>query len=98
MKLRVTAQAAQDLRDIEERIAKDNPAAALRFVDRLTERCHALLDSPGIGRKRDELLRGLRSTTVGRYLIFYRQETEYIVIIHVLHGHRDFPALFQHGE
>lgn len=98
MKLRVTVPAAQDLRDIEEFIGKDNPSAAVQFVRKLTDRFHELLQSPGIGRKRDDLAAGLRSTRVGDYLIFYRQQGEDIVIVHVLHGHRNLPELFQQEE
>lgn len=95
MKLLVTAQAAQDLRDIENYIGKDNPVAALQFVKKLTIRFHELLQSPGIGRKRDELSLGLRSTCVGNYLIFYHPRGESIIIVHVLHGYRNLPELFQ---
>ncbi len=56
MKLRVAKRAAHDLREIKDYIAQDNPAAAVNFVQKLTERFHLLLDSPGIGRKRPELL------------------------------------------
>ena len=94
MKLCVTAQTAQDLRAIEDYIGKDSPLAAVQFVQKLTDRFHELLLSPRIGRKCDELSPGLRSTRVGKYLIFYRAENANIVIVHVVHGSRNLPEMF----
>ena len=94
MKLEVTSQAVSDLREIEEYIGKDNALAAVDFVQRLTDRFYQLSNMPGIGRKRDELAAGLRSSGVGDHLIFYRVAGEKVVIVHVLHGARDLPAIF----
>ncbi len=95
MKLAVTAQARQDLLEIEEYIGKDNAKEAAVFVQRLTERFAELMESPGIGRKRDYLAEGMRSSRVGDYLIFYRVQGEKLVVIHVLHGARDLPKMFE---
>jgi len=95
VKLQVTEQAANDLRYIENYIGEDNPKAAVQFVAKLTTRMQDLLHSPLSGRKRDELAPGLRSVTVGNYLIFYRQETDAIVVIHVLHGYQNLPEIFK---
>lgn len=72
MRLIVTAKAEQHLDEIEEYIGLDIPSAAVDFVSRLTERFQELAESPGIGRKRDDLRHGMRSSRVGEYLIFYR--------------------------
>jgi len=88
-------QVLEDLRSIEEFIGQDNPPAAVAFVEKLTDRFSELLDAPGIGRKREELAPGLRSSRVGDYLIFYRMSGNCLEIIHVLHGARDLPRLFQ---
>ena len=94
MKLVVTTQAQEDLREIEEYIGNDNPKAALDFVQRLTERFHELTNAPGIGRKRDDWAPGMRSSRVGDHLIFYRVRGETLEIVHVLHGRRDLPKIF----
>lgn len=52
MKLIVAPEAQEQLREIESYIAEDNPKAAVEFVGRLTERYQALIDFPGMGRKR----------------------------------------------
>jgi toxin ParE1/3/4 len=88
-------QALEDLRGVEEFIGKDNPVAAVAFVEKLTERFNELVDAPGIGRKREEFAPGLRSSRVGDYLIFYRISGKFLEIIHVLHGARDLPSFFQ---
>ena len=88
-------QALEDLRGIEEFIGLDNPVAAVVFVEKLTKRFNGLLDAPGIGRKREELIPGLRSSRVGDYLIFYRISGKFLEVMHVVHGARDLPRLFQ---
>jgi len=95
VKLKVTAQAREDLREIEEYIGQHNPKAAVTFVQRLTERFQELCEMPGIGRKRDELAAGMRSSAVGNHLIFYYVEGENVVIVHVLHGRRDLENVFE---
>jgi toxin ParE1/3/4 len=73
VKLIVMPLALDDLRGIEEYIGRDNPKAALEFVDRLTERFDQLAQFPGIGRKRDEIRPNYRSVAEGEYIILYRK-------------------------
>jgi toxin ParE1/3/4 len=88
-------QAFEDLRSIEEFIGRDNPAAAMTFVQKITEQLRNLKDMPGIGRKRDDLAPGLRSTRFGEYLIFYRISERSVQVLHVVHGARDLPKFFE---
>jgi toxin ParE1/3/4 len=85
--------ALQDLKNIGDYIAKDNVTAAHNFVGRLKEKCNLLAESPGIGRKRDELFPNVRSVTEGNYVIFYRQSGDAIEVIRVVHGKRDLGKL-----
>ncbi len=48
-----------------------------------------------MGRPRDELAEGLRSFSVGRYVMFYRAIPEGVEIVRVLHGARDLGPIFQ---
>jgi len=82
-------EAENDLVDIWLYIAQDNPVNADRFLDRIQESCLALANFPQMGTKRDELKTGLRSHTVGRYLIFYFPQADGIDIVRVLHGSRE---------
>lgn len=95
MKLKVTPKAWEDLRQIEQYIGQDNPKAAVAFVQRLTERMNELCGTPGIGRKRDDLAPGMRSSRVSDHLIFYFVEGETLVVAHVLHGRRNLKKVFE---
>ena len=64
--------AVADLDAIATYIAADNPRAASQTLARIKGKAQALAGAPGIGRPRDELLPGIRSLAVGRYVIFYR--------------------------
>jgi toxin ParE1/3/4 len=92
---RFTPEAEKDLDEITDFIAADDPAAAYRLIDGIEAKCQALAEMPGMGRGREELAPDLRSSHVGKYIIFYRSEDEGIEVIRVIHGYRDIPKLFQ---
>jgi toxin ParE1/3/4 len=97
-RLTITESAQADLREIREYIDKDNPTAARRFVERLRTQARKLAATPGIGRSRKDLRPDLFSLAVGRYILFYRPQPGGIVLVRVLHGARDLPALFSATE
>jgi len=92
---RLTQRARRDLLATWRYIAEDSEVYADRFIDRLMQSIQILGENPYIGRKRDADLRsGLYSFSVEKYVIVYRIEGEStVVILHVLHGHRDLPTL-----
>jgi toxin ParE1/3/4 len=92
--LAFTPLARQDLEEIHDYIAADSPAAAARWIERLEGECQKLAAMPGMGRRREELGRDLRSFAVGNYLIFYRDHPDRLEIVRVLHGARDIQSLF----
>ena len=94
-RLRYTAQALQDFQDIHDYIAQDNIDAASDFIERLNERCNELCEMPGIGRKRDDLAPGMRSSAVGEHLIFYHVLDGDLEVVHVLHGRRNLERVFE---
>lgn len=91
----ISPQARADLDEIWLFIARDNVRAADKFVDHLLDRCRSVAQMPGIGRPRDDLMRGLRCWPQKRYLIFYRLADQGIEIIHIVRGDRDTDALFE---
>lgn len=97
-RLEFTLLASQDLDEIHDYIAERSPQRALHFIDRLQKRCFSLADTPGQGRRRDELAAGLRSVAEGNYVIFYRRIEEGVMIMRVLHGARDIQSLFANAE
>lgn len=94
MKLIISEEAIADLADIWAYISHDSPDAADSFVDRLYCRCEQLMEVPSLGRKRGELLPGLRSLPEGRYLIFYRSLRDRVEIVRVLSAYRDIESVF----
>jgi len=75
-------------------IAADNPAQADDFIDLIDAKFQNLSRQPGLGRRREELVAGLRSFPVGRYVIFYLQVQDCLQIVRILHGARDLDAVF----
>ena len=65
-----------------------------RVLGTIDQKCQALAEQPGIGRRRDELAPGLRSLPVGSYVVFYRGRGDGIEVIRVLHGARDINTVF----
>lgn len=87
-------EAESDLDEIWLHIAQDSPNNADRFLDRIQETCWTLAEFPHMGTSRNELKAGLRSQSVGNYLIFYFPLEDGIDIVRVLHGAREIERLF----
>ena len=79
-------------------IAGDNPVHADAFIDLIDAKVQHLSRQPGLGRRREDLVAGLRSFPVGRYAIFYLQEQDRLMIVRVLHGARDVDSIFPEPE
>ncbi|MBN9559537.1 MAG: type II toxin-antitoxin system RelE/ParE family toxin [Alphaproteobacteria bacterium] len=88
-----SAQAEEDLLEIWRYIAKDNPAAADRMLDRIDGACALLAEHPLMGSARTDLRAGLRYFVSARHLILYRPIKEGIEVVRVLHGARHLPDL-----
>ena len=93
MRLRYRRSAIEDLGEIRDYIARANPIAAKRFVERLRARCRVLSKQPHIGRERSDIRRGLRSLPIQNYIVFYRVVDDTVEIVSVVHGSRDVDAL-----
>lgn len=94
--VRLLALAEQDLSDIYEYIAVDNPSAAERVLRRIEKDLSALGSRPFLGRiPRDpDLARlGYRYLVIADYLAFYRLEPSVVVVYRILHGARDYSDL-----
>lgn len=88
-------QAELDLEEIGDYIAADNPERALSFVCEIREHCERIARAPHAYPARPELGEGLRSCAHGRYLIVFQPGAEEVLIVRILHGARDLPALFR---
>jgi toxin ParE1/3/4 len=85
-------RAKADLSEIWEFIADDSDDQADAFIDLIDQKFQLLAQQNGLGRRRDELAEGLRSFSVGRYVIFYLPIPGGVQIVRVLHGARDIEA------
>jgi toxin ParE1/3/4 len=93
--VRISPRARSDLTEIWSYIADDSISNADAFIDKLYEAVKALASQPGVGRRREELAPGILSFPFGRYVIFYRTNSDTIEIVRILHGARDIQAIFE---
>jgi toxin ParE1/3/4 len=98
MGYRLSPPARNDIDEIWDFIAQDNPEAAERFTAMLTGKFHAIAAEPHMGRACSKLGAGLRRFPVGNYVNFYRPTESHVEIARVLHGARDIEALFDSGD
>ncbi|MER3587095.1 MAG: type II toxin-antitoxin system RelE/ParE family toxin, partial [Mastigocladus sp. ERB_26_1] len=87
-------QAEQDLEDIWIYLAQQDELAGDKQIAQLLDRLPMLAQFPDMGRKRDDLLQGLRSFPVKPYIVFYTKITDGIEIVRVLHQSRDIENYF----
>jgi toxin ParE1/3/4 len=90
-----SALSEQDVYEIALFVARDNPDAAFRLIDRFDEILQMLAENPLAGRAREEFASNVRSFPVGNYLLFYRPAQDGIELVRVLHGARDLRRLFK---
>ena len=98
MDVRVAAEAQSDLDRIWYFVATQSRSIDIadRQIDSITARFVLLGNQPHIGRRRDEDLRpGVRTFTVGDYVIAYRIDGDNLLILRVLRGSRDIESLFR---
>jgi plasmid stabilization system protein ParE len=82
--------AAQDITEIWEFIAEDNPLAARRVREEILDAMRKLVEFPQQGHKRPDLSsRPLRFQVVRDYLVVYASDEKPVVVIAVLHGRRN---------
>lgn len=94
MIVRLTAEAERDLEHIGNRIARDDPARAVTFIEEIQHACAGLTKFP----ERFPLVPGyedrrVRHRAKGNYLIFYRVEPSTVVILHIVHGAMDYTSV-----
>ena len=91
----LSREAEAELDDIWRYIAMKSGCFEIadRLIDAITERFFLLSHYPHIGCRRDNDLRpGLRTFSVGEYIIIYRTEGEDVLVLHVVRGSRDIQA------
>lgn len=88
-----TEPALQDLDDLAEYIALDNPSAASNLVDDVLNKTERLADFPDSGRIPPELPNSVyREVVVPPCRVFYRKDREQVLILHVMREERELRA------
>jgi toxin ParE1/3/4 len=95
MKIVFSDAADADLLQLITYIATRNPTAARDLATEFDAHLLNLSRFPLIGREREILAPGLRSILVRRYVVFYRIESDRVLIMRVLDGRRDIDAEFE---
>lgn len=87
--------AKADLVEIGGYIALDSERQAEAFIEKLREKARQAARMPRIYKTRGDLLPGLRSAGLGKYLILFRIVPNGIEVLHIVHGARDLSRLFE---
>jgi toxin ParE1/3/4 len=96
-----TPAAVADLVDAASYLAEESPEIAERFLDAVDGTFELLQATPEIGGTVDyknQRLAGLRVWRVKgfeKYLVFYRCQTDRVVITRILHGARDIASVLE---
>lgn len=101
LEVRYRPEALADLEDIFRFVLRAGgaPVSAVRYVERIRERCRRVGILPLAGRKRDDLAPGLRTVAFERRaVIAYRVIGSTVEITNVFYGGRDFEALYRGQE
>ena len=90
-RIRVASLAEQDLDDIWYRIATQSSSIGIAngVIETITETFPLFASTPEAGTRRDEIESGVRGFPVGKYIIYYRESGNFLVISRVIHGMRD---------
>lgn len=94
--IRLLQVAEDDLREIINYIALDNPAAATVLLDKIENSLSGLISFPLSGKVPTEealACMGYRFLTVSNYLVFYTVEEQIIWVHRIIHGARTYISL-----
>ena len=95
-RLRFDPDAKNDLRQIVRCIGIEHsrPDTARKVAVKIYRECERYARNPLMGERRDDLISGIRIFAVRPYVVFYHVLDDGIRVARVIHGARDYPALF----
>ena len=93
--VRLAHLADLDLDAIRDYISQHNPRAANNVLDQLFDTLELLANQPELGEQRNDLAQNLRAFVVRPYVILYHPVANGIHVARIIHGARDFPAIFR---
>ena len=91
VQIEITRAAARDFGSIEKYIASDNPPAAAKLLERVSQEIDKLADFPELGRA--GRVSGSRELVISgtTYIVAYRVRYEVVQVLRVLHGSQQWP-------
>jgi toxin ParE1/3/4 len=93
--LSITEPAQQDLETIWLDLEPFGVEIADQYLDEIQKKISQLQQFPGIGRSREDLAPGLRSTVVRDVVILYRAVERLLIIVRVIRGRRDLSRIMR---
>ena len=93
MLVRMLPAAEEDIENIVDFLYSESRNAAIMFLNRFEETKRVLSEFPYLGRIPGNLLwslSGYRYYVMREYLIFYRIESDVILIFRIFHGSQDY--------
>jgi toxin ParE1/3/4 len=91
----LSQEADNDLEEVFEYMyAEFGLNQAIKYLGEIDDVFIEIVNTPQIGRTRDEIKQGLYSLPIGKHIVFYRILIDHIRIVRVLHGFRDMPRHF----
>jgi toxin ParE1/3/4 len=67
---------------------------AIKYLGEIDDVFIKIVNTPEIGRTRNELKKGLYNVPIGMHIVFYTILTDHVRIVRVLYGGRDLPKNF----
>jgi len=92
--VRLSHLADKDLDAIRDYLRPQNPRAADDLLERIYDTLESLAEQSEMGERREDLGQNLRAFVVRPYVVFYYPAVEGIHVARIIHGARDFPAIF----
>ena len=88
----LSQEADNDLSEMYDfTIEKFGTDQAIKYLSELEELFYVICTNPHTGRTRNEIRKGLRSSSYVSHVVFYRVIEKRIRIVRVLHATRDIP-------
>ena len=95
MIVRQSLKALTDIDDIWFHIAVDDADAADGMVHRIVSATARLETFPLSAPERPEVGKGMRSLSVGPYVVLYRVLADHVLIVRVVHSARNLPRVLR---
>lgn len=96
LEIRLTNEAIKDFKEIGRYTQKEwGRSQRVLYLSKLDACFHIIANEPGIGKPCDDIRPGYRKYHYGRHLIFYKQSSECIDIVRILHDQMDIESHFE---